>query len=286
MILCASLMRDLLMPELPEIETVLQGIMPHVQQQKIKKVLVRHRGLRWPVPHGVEKKLAGLKIQNITRRAKYLLFRFDEGTLIIHLGMSGSLRILTENSPIKKHDHIDIELANNKILRFNDPRRFGAFLWTESEIDAHPLLKKLGVEPFSKDFSGKYLWEKAQGKKIPIKTFIMDHHVVVGVGNIYASESLFLAKIHPTKKVNEISHEEFARLASAIKTILKKAIKQGGTTLKDFINSDGKPGYFTQFLQVYGRAGLACFNCNTEVKSAIIAQRNTFWCEECQVASS
>lgn len=271
------------MPELPEIETVLRGTKPHIAEQRVIKVVVRHYGMRWPVPTDLNEKITGKKILNITRRAKYLLFHFRHGTLIIHLGMSGSLRLLTEEQSPKKHDHIDFLFSNQMILRFNDPRRFGAILWTDEDVNQHPLLAALGVEPLDKHFDKHYLWKISRKRKTPIKSFIMNNHIVVGVGNIYAAEALFLAKIHPKKTAADLTLAQCEALTKAIKTILQKAIKQGGTTLKDFVNSKGKPGYFSNYLQVYGRAGQPCMGCKTELKTARIGQRSTVWCPECQI---
>ncbi len=270
------------MPELPEIETVLNGIKPHIIHQQIKEIIIRHPTLRWPVPKNLSEKLVNQKINNIHRRAKYLLIEFEHGTLIIHLGMSGSLRILTHDFPPKKHDHADIKFSNQTILRFNDPRRFGAILWTDEPISSHPLIKNLGPEPLEKSFTGKSLFDKAKSRKISVKNFLMNNAIVVGVGNIYAAEALFMAKIHPETLASKISLKRYQLLAESIKKILREAIKQGGTTLKDFINSDGKPGYFTQFLKVYGRAGLPCVICKTKLKNKKIGQRSTVFCEQCQ----
>ncbi len=238
------------MPELPEVETTLRGIKPHIEGEKIKKIIVRQPRLRWPVPKQLNEKLSSQKIQRLERRAKYLLFHFTKGTLVIHLGMSGRLQILSLEIQAKKHDHVDIELTNQKILRLTDPRRFGAVLWIEKEIQEHSLFKKLGPEPLSKNFSEKYLWPQIQNKSVAVKSFIMNQQVVVGVGNIYAAEALFLAKIHPATPAKNLTPQDCRRLITAIKTILRRAIRKGGTTLKDFLNSAGKPGYFVQQLQV------------------------------------
>lgn len=270
------------MPELPEVETTLRGIAPHIEHQFIENVVVRQNQLRWPVPSTIKKHLIGKKVNQLARRGKYLLFKVGQGTIISHLGMSGSFRIITPNIPPKKHDHIDIEFANNKILRFTDPRRFGAFLWTEQDPMLHPLLSKLGIEPFNHHFSGNYLWRKAQGRKTPIKSFIMDNKIVVGIGNIYATEALFYAGINPQTPAGNISQELFNQLAKSAKHILRKAIKQGGTTLKDFVNSEGKPGYFTFYLKVYNRAGLPCIKCQTTLIRICIGQRGAVYCESCQ----
>lgn len=270
------------MPELPEVETTLRGITPHLQGQKITNVIVRHPKLRWPVPSNLCKLLQHKTIQCTARRGKYLLLTVKGGTLIIHLGMSGRLRILTSPTAAEKHDHIDIVFGQHLILRYTDPRRFGAVLWTDQAPELYPLLKDLGPEPLEKQFSGKLLWQKAQKKSAPIKSFIMDSKVVVGVGNIYANEALFLAKIHPLTPANHLSEKQCSDLAKAIKIILRKAIQQGGTTLKDFVNSAGKPGYFTQYLSVYGRANLPCTACHTKLQSIRLGQRNTVFCPTCQ----
>lgn len=269
------------MPELPEVETILNGIKPFIAEQKIKNVIVRHRGLRWPVPTDLAKQLIGHTVLAVTRRAKYLLVTFKHGTLILHLGMSGKLCVLEEKIVPQKHDHVDIVFAN-VILRFTDPRRFGAILWTTDKIETHALLKNIGPEPLSSEFTGDVLWQRAQKKSAPIKSFIMDAHTVAGVGNIYATEALFMARIHPNKAANKVTREQYRLLAKAIKTILKKAIKKGGTTLKDFSQSNGKPGYFSIELEVYGRAGEPCVVCSTALKHIKLGQRSTVYCEQCQ----
>lgn len=268
------------MPELPEVETSRLGILPYLQHQKIKKITVRQPKLRWLVDPDIVS-TQGQTIITVKRRAKYLLIELENGWIVIHLGMSGSLRILPEFHEAEKHDHIDLELENGIVLRYTDPRRFGAWLWTPF-LEWLPQLKNLGPEPLSNEFSAEYLYPLLKNKKIPIKSFIMDNHVVVGVGNIYASESLFMAKILPMKLANTLTLAETELLVQAIKKVLEKSILQGGTTLKDFLQSDGKPGYFAQQLQVYGRANQPCFVCNTLIQSQKIAQRNTFYCICCQ----
>lgn len=270
------------MPELPEVETTLRGIEPHILHHKIKEIVIRQYRLRWPIFSELPNLLKNQSILNIKRRAKYLLLETKIGTLIIHLGMSGSLRILTHSTPPGKHDHIDIEFAHHKILRYTDPRRFGAILWTTDDPMKHDLLKKLGPEPLSRPFTGKYLWSKAQGKKLAVKTFLMNNEIVVGVGNIYATESLFAAGIDPRMPAEKVSESRYEKLAAKVKIILRKAIQSGGTTLKDFVDSDGKPGYFSLQLQVYGREGLPCRVCNTTLKAIRLGQRNTVFCEKCQ----
>lgn len=270
------------MPELPEVETTLRGISPYIQAQKINKIIVRHHGLRWPIPENLPVVLKQQTIQSLERRAKYILLHTQKGTLILHLGMSGSLRILTQPSPPQKHDHLDIIFANNAILRLTDPRRFGACLWTEEDPNNHLLLKNLGPDPLSNHFNGKYLWIEAQKRKVPIKSFIMNSATVVGVGNIYAAEALFASHIHPNTPAGKVSLQQFTLLASHIKKILRQAIKKGGTTLKDFVNSEGKPGYFSFHLKVYGRAGLPCVTCKTPLEQIRLGQRGTVFCKKCQ----
>ena len=270
------------MPELPEVETTLRGILPHIQNQKINKVTVRHYGLRWPILSDIQTKLKNKKVTSIERRAKYLIFKLDSGNIILHLGMSGRLRILEKKTPAQKHDHIDIEFANKKILRFTDPRRFGAFIWTDENPLEHKLLASLGPEPLDKIFTGKCLFSRAENKNIAIKNFIMNNQNVVGVGNIYATEALFLAGVHPQTPAKLVSQIKLQKLVLAIKKVLRRAIQKGGTTLKDFLSSDGKPGYFSNELKVYGRSGKPCVNCDSILKSSRIGQRNTVYCASCQ----
>lgn len=271
------------MPELPEVETTLRGIQPHIKSQTIAKITVRHHGLRWPIPKTLPAKLKGQSVKSIQRRGKYILLSLPNGTLILHLGMSGSLRILTHDTPPQKHDHLDIIFKNNKILRLTDPRRFGACLWTEEDPALHPLLKHLGPEPLENDFNTDYLWAKAQKRKVGIKTFIMNSQIVVGVGNIYAAEALFAAGIHPNTPTCAVSKVKLGQLVKAIKNILQKAIQKGGTTLKDFVDSDGKPGYFKMELKVYGRKGLPCTKCKTLLEELRLGQRSTVYCRKCQL---
>jgi formamidopyrimidine-DNA glycosylase len=270
------------MPELPEVETTLQGIKPFVLKQKIQSLIIRHHGLRWPIPPHLPDLLKGHIIQQIWRRGKYLIFQTTQGYLLLHLGMSGSLRILAHDAPAKKHDHVDILLANGNVLRFHDPRRFGALLWTSENPDMHALLINLGPEPLDSSFSGEYLWKKSRNRKTSVKTFIMDSKIVVGVGNIYAAESLFDAKLLPKKIAGKISLKQYQALARSIKKILKAAIKKGGTTLRDFVNSDGNKGYFSIQLKVYGRGGKQCLTCATTLKQIRQGQRTTVYCPQCQ----
>jgi formamidopyrimidine-DNA glycosylase len=270
------------MPELPEVETTLRGIEPFVLKQKITSVVIRHFGLRWPIQPDIAAVLTGQTIETVHRRGKYLLLTTTEGTLIIHLGMSGSIRILTAPALPKKHDHVDILFGNQTCLRFTDPRRFGAFLWTTETPEEHPLLNHLGPEPLSDLFTGKYLWGVAKKRKVPAKSFIMDSKVVVGVGNIYANEALFAAGISPKKAAGKISLARYVVLVEAIQLILRAAIKQGGTTLKDFVSSDGSKGYFKVHLKVYGRGGEPCLVCKTTLKEIRLGQRSTVYCTRCQ----
>jgi formamidopyrimidine-DNA glycosylase len=269
-------------PELPEVETTRRGIRPYIEGQRISDITVRNYSLRWPIPDNLSEILNQQQIHKISRRAKYLLFHCDSGTLILHLGMSGSLRILESDENVNKHDHVDIKVENGYLLRYTDPRRFGAILWTSEAVFDHALLKHLGPEPLSEAFTADYLRSKAKTRKISIKKFIMDGKVVVGVGNIYASEALFIAGINPKKLAKDLSTKEYKQLVLSIKQVLEKAIMAGGTTLKDFKKSDGKPGYFAQQLNVYGRKGQACYHCGSEILNYKEAQRATYYCPLCQ----
>lgn len=269
------------MPELPEVETSRRGIAPWLEQQQVRKVTVRERRLRWPVPDDIDRELPGKFIRSLRRRAKYLLFETESGTLLMHLGMSGSLRIIDPAEPAGKHDHVDIEFGNGKALRFRDPRRFGSLLWAD-DPPRHPLLMNLGPEPLSGAFDGRHLRRLAQGRRTAIKSFIMNAAVVVGVGNIYASESLFLARIHPKRRADRVSEARMAVLADSIKSVLLRAITAGGTTLRDFHGGNGEPGYFQQQLDVYGRDGEPCRVCGRPVSVAVLGQRSTFYCGACQ----
>lgn len=269
------------MPELPEVEVSRLGITPHLVNKTIDKVVVRNRQLRWPVPDEVHK-VESLNIDAISRRAKYLLIDTSAGSIMLHLGMSGRLRVVPTNTPIQKHDHIDIQLTDGQCLRLNDARRFGACLWIDAKDTSHELLALLGPEPLTDDFDSERLVSMAKGKQVCVKNFIMDNKVVVGVGNIYANESLFLAKIDPRTPAGKVSKKRYQVLTLIIKQVLAKAIEQGGTTLKDFVQADGNPGYFAQELLVYGRAKQPCTVCETPIKSVVLGQRNTFYCPKCQ----
>lgn len=270
------------MPELPEVETTLRGITPHIENNIIARVIVRNRSLRWPIPSGLNTKLTNQKIIAVTRRAKYLLLKTEVGSLILHLGMSGSLRISPTTEAVEKHDHFELQFKDGNCLRLRDPRRFGAVLWCKDDPLEHKYLINLGPEPLENEFNAGLLFAKSRKRKTSIKQFIMDAKIVVGVGNIYASESLFLAGIHPKRHAGKITKKNALDLTAAIKKILKEAIKQGGTTLKDFTSSDGKPGYFQQKLKVYGREHDACVICNKPIKQIVLGQRSTFYCTHCQ----
>lgn len=270
------------MPELPEVEVCRLGITPHILNQEAIGVVVRNSQLRWPIPDDVHT-IVGQKVERIDRRSKYLLLRFSTGTLLLHLGMSGTVRIIASDTPEVKHDHFDISFNNQMMLRLNDPRRFGAVLWLPKHIDEQGLLTKLGPEPLSDDFAYDHLFTKAHNRKVPIKTFLMDNHVVVGVGNIYANEALFIASIHPATLVNAISKDKFNELTDIIKQVLDAAIEQGGTTLKDFTQADGRPGYFAQKLHVYGRAGEKCDGCQSILEEIRQSNRSSVFCPKCQI---
>lgn len=270
------------MPELPEVETTLQGIRPHLVGQRITGLVVRDGRLRWPIPQDLGVQTQGLVLNRLSRRGKYILGQVGANTLLFHLGMSGSLRIVTPQSPPRKHDHYDFLFENGVCLRYHDPRRFGCLLAIEGEPFRHPLLRHLGPEPLEPGFDGRYLSERAQGRSQPIKAFLMDSKVVVGVGNIYANEALFLAGIHPNRAAGRISKARFEGLAHAIREVLSQAITMGGTTLRDFVNESGQPGYFSQTLRVYGRGGEPCRVCETTLKQRPLGQRATYWCPCCQ----
>jgi formamidopyrimidine-DNA glycosylase len=269
------------MPELPEVETTRRGIEVHAAGQRITQVLVRNGKLRQPVPPDLPAWAFNQNIHSLQRRGKYLLFQLDNGYLLCHLGMSGSWRVVDATAAVAKHDHIDIILASGAILRYHDPRRFGLLLRCD-DPERHPLLAHLGPEPLSEAFSAAYLHQSAKGKRSAVKTFIMDSHVVVGVGNIYASESLFLAAIHPKRAAGRISLARYQSLTHSIQQVLSDAIAQGGTTLRDFVNGNGQPGYFAQSLRVYGRAGKPCKHCGKPIQQCVLGQRATYFCQHCQ----
>ena len=269
------------MPELPEVETTRRGLAPHLQGQRIHGVILRRPDLRWPIPAEIERMLPGQVITGIRRRAKYLLLDTEPGSVVLHLGMSGSLRVLPGDTPVRPHDHVDISLQNGRVLRFNDPRRFGSLLGQPAG-EVHPLLRGLGPEPLDDAFDGDHLFSRSRGRIAPVKTFLMDQAIVVGVGNIYAAESLFLAGINPLREAGEVSRDRYRRLADAVKQVLGRAITRGGTTLRDFIRPDGAPGYFEQELMVYGREGEPCRRCGALLRHASIGQRASVWGGRCQ----
>lgn len=269
------------MPELPEVETTRRGVAPHCEGKQVTSVLVRESRLRWPIPQELPKLLNGQVITAVERRAKYLQFQTAAGTLLMHLGMSGSLRVVADDHVIARHDHLDICLMGGKRLRYNDPRRFGCALWLPPG-ESHVLLENLGPEPLSTEFDGELLYRRSRGRKGPVKSFIMDGKVVVGVGNIYANEALFGAGIHPSRAAGRVSLARYERLAEIIKRVLTAAIEQGGTTLRDFVGGDGKPGYFAQQLLVYGRAGLPCKACGSLLRELRLGQRSSVYCVTCQ----
>ena len=270
------------MPELPEVEVTRRGIEPYLMGQRIAGVTVRNANLRWPIPGHLERTLVGLEVRQVARRAKYLLLDCGEGTLILHLGMSGSLRILSTSIPPQKHDHFDLELEGGTVLRLTDPRRFGAILWTSDDILQHPLLAQLGPEPLTLEFDGGVLYARTRGRGSSIKEVLMNSHVVVGIGNIYASEALFHASINPKTAAGRIGMGRCENLAQAIKETLKLAIKAGGSSLRDYVNSDGKAGYFQQQYWVYDRTGDFCRKCGTIIRQIKQGQRSSFYCPHCQ----
>jgi formamidopyrimidine-DNA glycosylase len=270
------------MPELPEVETTLRGIRPHLEGRRIQELRVRERRLRYPIADGTEARLAGQRILGLRRRGKYLLVDLEQGSLLIHLGMSGSLRILPQATPPGPHDHLDLVLEDGRCLRLRDPRRFGLFLWTPEPPEKHTLIRDLGPEPLEGGFDGAYLHSRAGNRQLAVKAFIMDAKVVVGVGNIYASESLFLAGIHPNRPAGQVSALQYALLAATIRTVLGESIAAGGTSLRDFVAEDGHPGYFARQLRVYGHEGQPCQHCGTAIRREKIAQRSSFFCPICQ----
>jgi formamidopyrimidine-DNA glycosylase len=270
------------MPELPEVETTRRGITPHITGRTVNRVIVRESRLRWPVPRRLASQLAGQAIEHVGRRAKYLLLETASGTLILHLGMSGSLRIIDSGLATTSHDHVDLVLDNGKSLRYTDPRRFGSLHWTTRPAETHRLLRDLGPEPLGTAFSGEHLHGLSRGRQVAVKNFIMNSHVVVGIGNIYASEALYMAGIHPARAAGRISLKKYGLLAEVVKEVLQDAIAAGGTTLRDFVNGEGKPGYFRQHLNVYGKTDEPCISCRVPIREIRIGQRSTFYCPKCQ----
>jgi len=273
-------------PELPEVETTRRGIAPHVIGRRVTGVLLRRPDLRWPIPAEITTQLPGQRIDAVERRAKYLLLHTAAGSALLHLGMSGVLRVLPPDAPAGPHDHVDMSLERTatqgpRLLRFTDPRRFGCLLW-QPPGQTHELLAKLGPEPLTDAFDGDLLWHRSRGRTAAVKLFLMDNAIVVGVGNIYASEALFAAGIDPRRAAGTVSRARYARLAVEVKRILAWAIERGGTTLRDFISPDGAPGYFFRELNVYGRQGEPCHVCGTPIRQVTLGQRSTFWCPRCQ----
>ena len=270
------------MPELPEVETTRRGIEPHVVGRTVTRLIVRNPRLRWRVPEKLVKELPGHRIESVARRGKYLLLATAAGTAILHLGMSGSLRVADCGQPADKYEHVDIVLDNGDCLRLRDPRRFGSLLWTRDDPLRHKLLRDLGPEPLAEDFRGEYLFEVSRGRKRAIRDFLLDSQVIAGVGNIYANEALFVAGLRPTRPAGKITRAQYDRLTAAIRATLERALQAGGTTLRDFRNGHGEPGYFQLSLNVYGRKGGPCPACGTLIKAKRLGQRTAFYCPKCQ----
>lgn len=274
--------RPFTVPELPEVETIRRGIEPHVRGRRIDGVTVRERRLRWPLPPDFEARLLARTIRGCSRRGKYLLLDLGEDHLMLHMGMSGRLLVLPATEAVRPHDHLDLLLSGGVLLRFHDPRRFGAaLLWPKRE-PRHPLLAAMGPEPFDEAFDGDYLYTRSRGRIAAVKTFLMDGRIVAGAGNIYAAEALFRARLRPTRGAGRITRGEYRRLAVAMRATLADAIQAGGTSLRDFFGADGNPGYFQQDLYVYGRQGLPCRVCGTPIRRSLIGQRSSCWCPRCQ----
>ena len=270
------------MPELPEVEITRRGLVPHLVGRRVETVVVRNRNLRWPIARNLGAHISGCTVRTVERRAKYLLIGCGSGWLIVHLGMSGSLRVLRCATPAGKHDHFDLVLDSGMIVRLTDPRRFGAVLWAAQDPYSHPLLADLAPEPLGAEFDAGWLHARTRGRRAAIKTVLMDSHTVVGVGNIYASESLFRAGINPKTAAGKVSHERCDRLVQAIRDTLSAAIDAGGSTLRDFVGSDGNPGYFLQTYYAYGRSGQPCHVCGKAIRLLRQGQRATYYCPQCQ----
>lgn len=269
------------MPELPEVETTRRGLAPHVEGRLVTGAVLRRPDLRWPIAPEITDVLPGRRVDAVRRRAKYLLMDTDAGSALLHLGMSGSLRVLDPATPVKTHDHVDLVLDDGRVLRFNDPRRFGCLLWQPAGT-VHPLLQELGPEPLDDGFDGAWLFERSRGRRAPVKAFLMDQRIVVGVGNIYVAEALFAAGVSPLRAAGRVSRDRYETIAREIRRILQHAITRGGTTLRDFLAPDGAPGYFEQELSAYGRGGAPCPTCGRPLRQALVAQRATVWCGHCQ----
>lgn len=270
------------MPELPEVETTRRGLLPHLVGRRIRDVVVRNANLRWPVPPDLSRRLRGEQVHDVRRRGKYLLIDCRRGHLLVHLGMSGRLTLVAQDAPVRAHDHVDVRLEGRQALRLTDPRRFGAVLWLPGPAEGHVLLRGLGIEPFDPGFGGAALHRLARGRRVAVKPFLMNSRVVTGVGNIYASEALFAAGIHPARSVARISRARWDRLAATVRETLERALAAGGTTLRDFASADGHPGAFQDACAVYGREGRPCPACGTPVRSLRQGQRSTFYCPRCQ----
>ncbi len=270
------------MPELPEVETTRRGLLPHLVGRRIREVVVRNANLRWPVPRDLPRRMRGERVLAIRRRGKYLLFDCRHGHLLVHLGMSGRLTVVPEDLPPRKHDHVDVRIEGRKALRLTDPRRFGAMLWLEEPAERHALLRHLGLEPLAAEFTGRALHARARGRRVPVKQFLMNGGIVTGVGNIYASEALFRAGIHPARAAGRISAARWEKLARAVRDTLESALASGGSTLRDFASAEGRPGYFQHEHAVYGRGGKPCRACGTPIRALRQGQRSTFYCPSCQ----
>lgn len=269
------------MPELPEVETTRAGLAPHLTGRRVVAATLRRDTLRWPIPSEITALLPGQRIEAVRRRAKYLLLDTEAGSALLHLGMSGSLRVVPGDTPARPHDHVDLAIDDGRILRLHDPRRFGSLLWQPPDT-VHPLLASLGPEPLADAFDGDYLFARSRGRQAPVKTFLMDQKIVVGVGNIYVAEALFMAGISPLRAAGNISRARYALLADAVKAVLQRAITRGGTTLRDFVNPDGASGYFAIELSVYGHGGQPCPRCGRALRQALVGQRASVWCANCQ----
>ena len=270
------------MPEVPEVETTRRGLAPAVDGRRIRRAVVRHRGLRVPVPRGLERRLAGTQVRELSRRGKYLLFNCDRGALIVHLGMSGRLWLVDAATPPLPHDHFDLEFEHGRVVRLRDPRRFGLVLWQSGNPLRHPLLASIGPEPLTPEFDGDVLYRAARGRSAAIKLLLMDSHAVAGIGNIYANEALFLAGIDPRTPARRVSRSRCDALAAAIKATLTQAVHAGGSTLRDYVGGDGRAGFFQNQFKVYGRAGEVCVRCGTVLRELRQAQRATCYCPGCQ----
>jgi formamidopyrimidine-DNA glycosylase len=270
------------MPELPEVETTRRGLLPHVLGRRFRGAVVRNASLRWPVPGDLSRRLKGEEVLAIRRRGKYLLFDCRKGHLLVHLGMSGRLSVIERGLPPRIHDHVDLQLEGEKSLRLTDPRRFGAMLWLEGPAEDHALLRGLGIEPLESGFTGAALHRLARERRVSVKQFLMNGRIVTGVGNIYASEALFQAGVHPARTAGHVSAARWDRIASAVRATLERALAAGGSTLRDFASAEGRPGHFQYQFSVYGREGEPCFRCGTHIRALRQGQRSTFYCPRCQ----